>query len=90
VLRRLRVPLENDLGSELYALGRAHVAMRFVFAGGDPGRALLVEQGGSAVTRLASKGRLNVEVIAGADHTFTPRWSHPLLEAAIARAIGMA
>jgi len=90
VLRRLRVPLENDLGSELYALGRAHVAMRFVFAGGDPGRALLVEQGGSAVTRLASKGRLNVEVIAGADHTFTPRWSHPLLEAAIVRAIGMA
>jgi pimeloyl-ACP methyl ester carboxylesterase len=82
VLRQLRVPLRDDLGSEILALARRGVAMRFIFAGGDPGRAMLLEQGGSAVDRVTS-----VEVIEGPDHTFTPRWSHPLLEAAIMRAV---
>jgi alpha/beta superfamily hydrolase len=86
LLRRVRVPLRDDLGSDLLALGRRGVAMRFIFAGGDPGRAMLVEQGGSAVARLAAAGRLSVRVIDGADHTFTPRWSHPLLLDAIAEA----
>lgn len=82
VLRRLRVPLRDDLGSELMQLDRRGVATRFIFASADPGRALLLEQGGSAARRVTS-----VDVIDGADHTFTPRWSHPLLEAAIARAV---
>jgi pimeloyl-ACP methyl ester carboxylesterase len=86
VLRRLRVRLRDDLGSDLLALGRRGVAIRFIFAGDDPGRAMLVEQGGSAVTRLAAAGRLAIRVIDGADHTFTPRWSHPLLLDAIAEA----
>ncbi|MBV8762380.1 MAG: hypothetical protein JO257_34165 [Deltaproteobacteria bacterium] len=89
VLRRLRVPLTDDLGSELYALGRAGVSTRFVFAGEDPGHAMLIEQGGSAVERLGKQGKVAVEVIDGPDHTFTPRWSHALLEAAIRRAIGI-
>jgi pimeloyl-ACP methyl ester carboxylesterase len=82
VARRLRLPLRDDLGSELYALGRAGVAVRFIFAGDDPGRAMLVEQGGSAAARLS------ITVIDGPDHTFTPRWSHPLLLDAIVRAVG--
>lgn len=82
VLRQLRVPLRDDLGSELMALHRRGVATRFIFAGGDPGRAMLLEQGGSAVKRVTS-----IDVIDGPDHTFTPRWSHPLLEAAIMRAV---
>ena len=86
-LRRLRVPLRDDLGSELYALGRAGVRTRFIFAAGDPGRAMLLEQGGSAVARLERAGQLSIEVIAGADHTFTPRWSHPLLLDEISRAV---
>jgi pimeloyl-ACP methyl ester carboxylesterase len=80
--RRLRLPLRDDLGSELYSLRRAGVAVRFIFAGDDPGRAMLVEQGGSAAARLS------ITVIDGPDHTFTPRWSHPLLLDAIARAVG--
>ena len=86
-LRRLRVPLRDDLGSELYTLGRAGVAIRFIFAADDPGRAMLVEQGGSAVPRLTAQGKLSIDVIAAADHTFTPRWSHPLLLEAILRAV---
>jgi pimeloyl-ACP methyl ester carboxylesterase len=87
VARRLRVPLRDDLGSELYALGRAGVAIHFVFAAGDPGHSMLFEQGGSAVTRLERAGQLAIEIIDGPDHTFTPRWSHPLLLDAIARAV---
>jgi len=82
LLRRLRVPLKDDLGSELEQLARRGVAMNFIFAGDDPGRAMLHEQGGGSVKRVTS-----IEVIDGPDHTFTPRWSHPLLEAAIVRAI---
>jgi hypothetical protein len=88
VARRLRIPLPDDLGSELLALGRRRVAMRFIFASGDPGHAMLLEQGGSAVPRLRESGRLSIDVIAGPDHTFTPRWSHPLLIEAVARALG--
>jgi pimeloyl-ACP methyl ester carboxylesterase len=82
VLRQLRVPLRDDLGSEILALHRRGVAMRFIFAGSDPGHEMLLEQGGSAVKRVTS-----IDVIEGPDHTFTPRWSHPLLEAAIMRAV---
>jgi pimeloyl-ACP methyl ester carboxylesterase len=87
VLRRLRVPLSDDLGSELYALARKGVAIRFVFASGDPGGAMLAEQGGSAVGRLAREGTLAIETIEGPDHTFTPRWSHAPFVAAILRAL---
>ncbi len=87
VLRRLRVPLPEDLGSELLALGRKGATIKFVFAGSDPGHALLTEQGGSAVPRLERAGMLSIEMIADADHTFTARWTHPLLVAAVIRAL---
>jgi len=87
VLRRLRVPFPDDLGSELLALGRKGTAMRFIFAASEPGHAMLAEQGGSAVARLERDGRLSIDVIPNADHTFTPRWSHPLFVAAIVRAL---
>jgi alpha/beta superfamily hydrolase len=85
--RRLRVPLPDDLGSELLAVARRGVAVRFVFASGDPGLAMLREQGGSAVARLEREGALAITTIDGPDHTFTPRWSQPLLLDAIARAV---
>jgi pimeloyl-ACP methyl ester carboxylesterase len=87
VLRRVRVPLPDDLGSELLALGRKGTVMRFIFAADEPGRAMLAEQGGSAVARLERAGTLSIQVIPNADHTFTPRWSHPLFVAAIVRAL---
>jgi hypothetical protein len=48
---------------------------------------MLLEQGGSAVPRLEAAGTLSIDMIDGPDHTFTPRWSHPLLLEAIARAV---
>ena len=88
VLRRLHVPLRDDLGSELYALHRRGVALRYIFSAGDPGHAMLFEQGGSAVERLRATGALAIDVIDGPDHTFTPRWSHPRFVEAILRAVG--
>ncbi len=61
--------------------------MRFVFAGDDPGRFVLAEEGGSVVARLRDSGALSIQVIDGADHTFTPRWSHRLLLDAIVQAL---
>jgi alpha/beta superfamily hydrolase len=88
VLRRLHVPLHEDLGSELYALHRTGIELRYIFAAGDPGHAMLFEQGGSAVERMRATGALAIDVIDGPDHTFTPRWSHPLFVDAILRAVG--
>ena len=84
-LRRLHVPL-RDLGSELAALARNGTAIHFVFAADDPGRAMLAEEAGSVVDRLARAGTLAIDVIENADHTFTPRWSHPLLIETVIRA----
>jgi dienelactone hydrolase len=86
VLRRLRVPLEDDLGAELLALGRNGVAMRFVFAASDPGHAMLHEHGGAAVARLAAAGKLAIDILEGPDHTFTARWTQLLVLDAIERA----
>jgi pimeloyl-ACP methyl ester carboxylesterase len=82
--RRLHVPHRDDLGAKLDTLARRRVAMRFVFAGDDPGRFVLAEEGGSVVPRLQGSDALSIHVIDAADHTFTPRWSHrPLLDAIV-------
>jgi predicted alpha/beta hydrolase len=67
--RRLRMPLADDLGSELQALCARGVRVVFVFARGDPGVALLKVQAGSALRRLA--GRCRIHFIDGADHIFS-------------------
>ncbi|HXD35887.1 MAG TPA: hypothetical protein VN624_04495 [Rhodanobacter sp.] len=87
VMRRLRVQLTDDLGSELDVLARRSVALRFIFAEGDPGRQLLAEQGGSVVPRLIAGGQLGVRIIPGTDHTFTARWAHPVVLDAICEAL---
>src|SRR6185437_15421885 len=63
------------------------VALRFIFAEGDPGQQLLAEQGGSVVRRLAAGGKLGVRIIPGTDHTFTARWAHPVVLDAICEAL---
>jgi pimeloyl-ACP methyl ester carboxylesterase len=77
--RQLGRPRPDDLGSELEALAARKIAVDFVFADGDPGMELLPLQGGSVVPRLLSQGKLRAHVITGPDHTFTARWSHPVL-----------
>ncbi len=85
--RRLGLPLTEDLGGELLVLARRGVALRFIFAEGDPGQKLLAEQGGPVVPKLISRGQLGIRVIPDTDHTFTARWSHPLLLDAISAAL---
>jgi hypothetical protein len=77
--RRLRIPLANDLGTELRQLRRQQTDLIFVFAVGDPGLELLRGGGGSVVTRLQRRGALRIETVEGADHTFTPYWSRQRL-----------
>ncbi len=86
-MRRLGMPLADDLGAELGAMAKRGIALRFIFADDEPGRILLAEQGGSVVPRLSATGALGVEVIDGPDHTFTPRWSHPRFLDAVVAAI---
>ncbi len=83
--RRASMPWSDDIGVELASLVARGVQGRFVFAKGDPGRQILREQGGSVVRALERKGALEVTVIDGPDHTFTPVWSHEPLLAALTR-----
>ncbi|HET6431951.1 hypothetical protein [Dyella sp.] len=85
--RRLHWPLRDDLGTELAGLAQRGVALRFIFAADDPGQQLLLDEGGAVVRRLAASGHLRTRVIDGADHTFTARWTHPILLDAITEAI---
>ncbi len=76
-------PMAGDLGVELETAARRDVAMRFVFAAGDPGEDLLRAQAGSSVRRLLREGRLSIRRIDGPNHTFTPVWSHAVLTEAL-------
>jgi hypothetical protein len=84
VARRAGFRVGDDLPLELNTITKQKVALRFLFAGGDPGIALLHTQGGATVEELERAGKLGIEIIEGPDHTFTPLWSHPVLTAALA------
>lgn len=88
IARRMGIALRDDLGCELDMLARKGVALRFIFAAGDPGEALLVEEGGSVVPRLITARHLEIRTIHGADHTFTARWVQPLFVDAVCRSLG--
>jgi len=70
IARLLRIPLQDDLPTEL--LSAVHKTdLQFVFAASDPGVELLRDQGGVTAQRLRTRHRIGVELIEGADHTFT-------------------
>jgi hypothetical protein len=69
--RRVRVPLRDDLAEELRKATSGQARMEFIFANGEPGHTMLVEQGGSIVGSLIRSNRLSVLEIADADHTFS-------------------
>ena len=46
--------------------------MTFVFANGDPGMDLLSTEARGSVRNLQKRNALSIEVVSGADHTFTP------------------
>jgi hypothetical protein len=84
VARQAGIRLGDDLALELQTVTRRNVAVRFLFAAGDPGVTLLKTQGGPTVDKLRRQGQLAIDTIDGADHTFTPLWSHPLFIASLA------
>jgi pimeloyl-ACP methyl ester carboxylesterase len=77
--RHAGIKLGDDLALELQDVTRRNVSLRFIFAADDPGVSLLKNQGGATVDKLRRKGQLGIDLIAGADHTFTPLWSQPLV-----------
>jgi hypothetical protein len=72
-------PLPHDLGTELESVANRGVALRFVFATGDPGADLLRWQAGSALKRLLRDQRLRIQHIDGPDHSFTRVWTRAQL-----------
>jgi pimeloyl-ACP methyl ester carboxylesterase len=85
--RGLGVNLRDDLASELRQVARAGVALHFVFSDQEPGRALLLEQGGAVARRLMDGPQLALHAVAGADHTFTRRADREALYAVLDRAL---
>lgn len=87
--QRLGLPMEDDLGRELRQVAARGVPMHFIFSDTDPGLPMLRAQGGLTVDQLVQQGRLDIQLISHADHTFTlaaPRMQlHDMLKAIVAR-----
>lgn len=66
----LGVPLKEDLARELLEASTSGI-QHFVFAEGEPGYQLLRSQGKRSLDRLLAEGRITVDFITDADHTFT-------------------
>lgn len=71
VLRRLGMPLRDDLPSELLLLARRRTRIRLVFSDDEHGETLLWSLGGSTVNRLMRQGHLSIDHSRGADHLYT-------------------
>ena len=82
--RWLRIPIKDDLASDLRMVVKNGSRVQFVFSGSDPGYSMLYEQGGTTVNRLNQQKALTIDVLQGADHTFTPRWTQDSLLALMA------
>ena len=57
--------------AELRDIARRGTRIHFIFADRDPGGQMLRDEGGYTVGRIARTGRLDVQTIVNADHTFT-------------------
>lgn len=83
IARRLRIPLRDDLGGDLLNLARRGGRVHFLFSATEPGRTLLSAEAGSVVPRLCASGQFSIQILEGADHTFTQRWTQTLLRNAL-------
>ncbi len=88
--RLLGIRLHNDLGAELKRLAAAGLHPQFIFAKGDPGEALMAEQGGRAIKRLVRQGQIGVHHIERADHVFTDFQARQELMAQLDRTLDQA
>lgn len=65
------LPIRSRLERTLAAASAHGARLSFVIADSEPGLAMLQEQAGPVVAQLQQGGRLQISVIADADHTFT-------------------
>lgn len=86
--RLLGIPLQDDLPSELRTAARAPVQLHFLFSASDPGQELLRSQGGRTAQRMLARGQVRVELIEGADHTFTDLTARTTLATTLSRILG--
>ncbi len=77
--RAFGMRFRQDLATELRSVAERGTRMHFIFSRDDPAHEMLVRQAGSTVRRLREQGALTIEVVTGADHTFTPRASREVL-----------
>jgi pimeloyl-ACP methyl ester carboxylesterase len=76
---RLTAGRRENLAYDLGAVVDRGIDTLFVFSGGDPGLAYLDLHARSALFRLRRRDNFRLEIIEGADHTFTPLWSQARL-----------
>ncbi|HVU82155.1 MAG TPA: hypothetical protein VHD89_09150 [Rhodanobacteraceae bacterium] len=79
IARRLRIPLRDDLGTDLLAIARRGGRIDFLFCAGETGLTLLAAEAGSVVPKLRRTNKLGMRVLQGPDHTFTQRWAQAML-----------
>ncbi|MEX2048896.1 MAG: hypothetical protein WEB90_04900 [Gemmatimonadota bacterium] len=68
---RLRVRPPGPLGQRLEQFKAAGRPLHLVFSSNDPGYAILMSEAGPTVRRLLDKGAIGIDVVDGADHTFS-------------------
>jgi len=69
--RFLGIRLRDDLVLELRRIQANGTCMHFIFSATDPGHELLRQHAGTEVRRMLSAGTMTIDLIGGADHTFT-------------------
>jgi len=87
VAQLLRLRLEDDLASELFAAARCGIRLQFVFAVHAPGFVLLRKQGGYAIRQLLKRQQASIDFVPHADHTFTRMEARERLVATLDRLI---
>lgn len=80
LFRRLGISFKGDPGAALSQLSARGTAVTFLFCADEPGLIVLRERAGDMLTRLQRNGTVSLRILGRIDHTFTPLWSHPVLE----------
>ncbi|MEO8299708.1 MAG: hypothetical protein ABI574_18075, partial [Burkholderiales bacterium] len=92
--RRLGRPWPDDLSAKLARAAKTRAGalpprLCFVFASNDPGLALLRAEAGGVLAALLRKGRVRIEAVPDADHTFSRSDARLRLGAVLEAVLGL-
>jgi hypothetical protein len=73
ILRTVGLRPPSPLAEALRRYATGNRPLRFVFSASDPGLAILRAEAGGTAARMARRGVVGIDVIDGADHTFSRR-----------------